>query len=400
MSASKAHIFFIILLLFISPYLYGQKSKSQLENEKRQNQQKIEEAQKILKETEESKKSSVGQLRALNREIEARKLLIQSINSEIKYLNDDIVELNLIIEAMEQDLTQLKKEYAAMIYSASKASGSIDRLTFLFSAKTFNQLLMRLKYMEQYADARKTQVEQSMSVKDEITRQKELIESKKDEQKILLSENVRENNRLNSLKSKQSKVLVALGKKEKEIRKDLEERKLANERLDKLIADLIEKEIKANATASTRYEMTPEAKLLSASFSDNRSKLFWPVEKGFISQKYGRQPHPTIPGVQVDNPGVDIQTSRGETVRAVFDGKVSAVASIKGMPGVVVIIQHGEYRTVYANLKNANVKSGESVKAKDQIGTVYTDKDGLSEVQFQVWKGSQRMNPQTWLYTN
>ena len=400
MNVSKFHSILFILLCLACFQLYGQKSKSQLEREKKQNQQKIEEAQKILKETEASKKNSIGQLNALNREIEARKSLINSINDEIKYLNDEIVELNIIIDAMENDLNNLKAEYAAMIYSASKSSSGIDRLTFLFSSRTFNQLLMRLEYLEQYANARKTQVEQIMLVRDELSKQRGYIENKKGEQRSLLNENLEENQRLVSLKNKQSKLLVALGKKEKELKKSMEERKIANERLDKLIADLIEKEIKAKATASAGFKMTPEAKLLSASFSENRRKLFWPVEKGFISQKYGVQPHPSLKGISINNPGVDIQTSRGESVRAVFDGKVSAVASIKGMPGVVVIIQHGEYRTVYANLKNATVKSGDAVKAKDPIGTVYTDKDGLSEVQFQVWKGSERMNPQSWLYSN
>ena len=400
MIASRSHIALLFLTFLICFSSFGQKSKSQLEKEKKQNQKKIEEAQKILKETEASRKNSIGQLNALNREIEARKSLINSINGEIGYLNDEIVELNIIIDAMESDLENLKKEYAAMIYSASKASSGIDRLTFLFSSKTFNQLLMRLEYLEQYANARKTQVAQIMIVRDELTYQREIIEDKKVEQRSLLNENVQENERLVSLKSKQSKVLVALGRKEKEIKKSMEERKIANERLDKLIADLIEKEIKAKATASSAYALTPEAKLLSESFSGNRKKLFWPVEKGFISQKYGVQPHPSLKGISIDNPGVDIQTSRGEEVRAVFDGKVSAVASIKGMPGVVVIIQHGEYRTVYANLKNASVKSGQAVKAKDPIGVVYTDNDGLSEVQFQVWKGSQRLNPQSWLFSN
>jgi murein hydrolase activator len=393
---------YIILFLFglLPVILFAQKSKSQLQKEKRKNQEKIEEAQNILEETEENKKNSIGQLTALNREIEARQTLISSINAEIKYLNDGIVELNIIIGSMKNDLDELKREYAAMIYSASKASNGVNRLTFLFSSHTFNQLLMRLKYLEQYANARKTQVEQIVIVRETLSLQREEIEDKKKEQKILLRENLEENTRLVDLKSKQSKLLIALGKKEKELKKGLENRKIANERLDKLIADLIEREIKANATASTKYSLTPEAKLLSELFSENRKKLFWPVEKGFISQKYGIQPHPSLKGISINNPGVDIQTNRGELVRAVFDGKVSAVASIKGMQGVVVIIQHGEYRTVYANLKNARVKSGENVKSKDIIGMVYTDKDGLSEIQFQVWKGGQRLNPQSWLYSN
>jgi murein DD-endopeptidase MepM/ murein hydrolase activator NlpD len=125
--------------------------------------------------------------------------------------------------------------------------------------------------------------------------------------------------------------------------------------------------------------------------------LTWPVARGFVSSKFGLQPHPVLKGVKIENPGVDIQTQQNEVVSAVFEGEVSKIASIPGMNGVVIIIQHGEYRTVYANLSKALVKMGDKVNTKDPIGEVFTDSDGVSEVQFQVWKNFSKLDPLAWL---
>jgi septal ring factor EnvC (AmiA/AmiB activator) len=193
-------------------------------------------------------------------------------------------------------------------------------------------------------------------------------------------------------------VIKNLNLKEGELKKELAERKRAVDKLNTLIADLVKKEMAktSKGTAANKIGLTPEAAMLSASFEGNKSKILWPVASGFIAQKFGKQAHPILKGVEVDNLGVGIQTNKDEKVRAVFDGKVKAVASVPGMNNVV-IVQHGEYHTVYARLKEVNVKTGQDIKAKDPIGSVYTDKDGITELQFQVWKNDQKLDPQSWL---
>jgi len=160
----------------------AQKSRSQLEKEKKDNLARIKESEQILSQTEQEKKTSLGQLRALNQQIRARTKLIRSISDEVKYLETDIVDLNIVTIALESDLKKLKEEYAAMVYASYKANWGLSKLTYLFSSTTFNQLTRRMKYLEQYAKARKTQAQEIEIVSEELKRQRDLVISKKVEQ--------------------------------------------------------------------------------------------------------------------------------------------------------------------------------------------------------------------------
>ena len=147
---------------------------------------------------------------------------------------------------------------------------------------------------------------------------------------------------------------------------------------------------------AVRIALTPETAVLSSSFSGNRGRLPWPVSRGFISQRFGRHPHPVLRNVTVENRGVDIQTGAGEAVRSCYDGKVLTIANIAGM-NTIVMIQHGDFFTVYAKLRSVSVREGQRVSAREVIGTVATDIEGTSEVQFQVWHNSSNLNPENWL---
>lgn len=384
-------LFALMLLCFNS---FSQKTKSQLENEKRENLKKIAEAEKILTDTEHERKATLGQLRAINQQINARLGLISSLNQEVGLLDGEIGDLNIIVNALQNDLDKLKEEYAAMIYSSYKANQGYSKLTFLFSASTFNQLFMRLKYLEQYADARKVQVKQIEIVADELTKQKNDVQIKLSEQRLLLNQQVAENKKLINLRSKQSNVIAGLKKREKQLGQELQDRKVAVDKLDRLIAEILKKELERSKSLSTAALANEEE--ISSLFEGSKNNLNWPVSTGFVSSKFGKHPHPVIKGIMEDNTGIDIQTSQNASVRAVFEGKVVRMAIIPGMNNVV-IVQHGDYYTVYARLKDVNVKRGKQVRADEVIGTVYSDKDGVSEVHFEVYKGSQKLDPEAWL---
>lgn len=395
-------IFFSLCLILTLVCFDGlaQKNKSQLEKEKKENLKKIDEAQKILTETELERKATIGQLKAINRQIQVREALIKSITEEISLINVEISDLAIVVKALQTDLENLKEEYAAMIYGAYKTNRGFNKLTFIFSAETFNQLFLRLKYLEQYSEARKIQVEQIEKVRDALTEQKAYLENKKVEQSKLLSTKIKENKNLLSLKQKQSGLVTELSKREKELRDELNERKDAVFKLDKLIAEIVKKEIEESTkgASSTIMALTPEGAKLSSSFEGNKNKLPWPVEAGFVSGKFGKHPHPVLKNIMIENQGIDIQTQRNASVKAVFEGKVSAVAFVPGMNSVV-IVQHGDYYTLYARLKAVHVKKGQLLKAQDDIGEVFTDAEGISEVQFQVWKNNSKLDPEKWLYS-
>ncbi|WMN06279.1 murein hydrolase activator EnvC family protein [Marivirga arenosa] len=393
------HISLISLFLIFGYDSYAQKSREELEKEKKENLQKISEAEKILNQTTSKKRATIGQLNALNYKIQAQQSLTNSISNELNLLNQKLNEIGSIINSMESDLEKMKVEYAKMLYATQKSNQSLSKLAYVFASSSFYEMFMRLKYMEYYGKIRREQAAQIELIKQLLIGQKESVEEVRLEKSTLLQEQIFRNRELNKLKQQQSSLVTELNKREKQIKSEIEDRKKSVKNLEKIIADLIKKEIEKSSkgASSTKFALTPEAKELSDSFAGNRNKLFWPVSSGFISQKFGTHPHPVYKNIQIKNDGVDIQTNENQEIRAVFDGEVRNVAFIPGMNNVVMV-QHGEYFTVYAKLKEVSVRKGDKVTAKQPLGIVYTDNDGTSEIQFQVWKNNQKMNPEQWLF--
>jgi murein hydrolase activator len=395
MNAGRATLLlFLIIFLPLSVAEAQKKTKSQLQREKQQNLEKIKEVEKILGETAAKKSNSLGELTALNQRIVEQEKLIVSIKSEIFLLNTEISENNDIIEALQDDLKKLKKEYAAMLFAAQKANNSTTRLTFLFSAASFDQLVMRLRYMEQYGETRKLQGEQIVKVQEELSGQVRQIEDQREEKSKLLSDQLAENESLADLKKKQNALVKNLEKEEKKLKRDLEDTRKALAVLDKRINDIIREEMEREAALAASSKKNSVE--LSSSFEDNKNKLPWPVASGFISQKFGRQNHPVLKGIILQNDGVNIQTSENEKVKCVFEGEVRKVAFIPSF-GSTVIIKHGEYFSVYTGLKEVFVKSGQKVTTNQEIGTVISNNDGISELRFRIHKNTTALDPQAWL---
>ena len=397
MYGSKIHFILILgMVLFLHP-LHAQKNRTKLEKEKQENLAKIKEAEKILKQTSSKKKNSLGQLQALSQQIKGQEALIMTYKANIRLLNGDIEESQGLANSLEKDLVNLKEEYAEMIYQASKAQNNYGTLSFLFSASSFSQLVMRAKYLQQYTKSRQDQAKEIQLVQIELQEQLKVISQRKTQQQQLLAQQEQQNRGLVVARKQQDQLVRQLSLREKDLQKDVTRRKQAISRLDRMIAEVIRLEMEKSKNSSGNFELTPDGVKLSTNFQGNQKRLSWPVSKGFVSSKFGLQPHPVLKGVKIENPGVDIQTQKNELVRAVFEGEVSKIASIPGMNGIVIIIQHGEYRTVYANLRKSLVKMGEHVNTKDPIGEVFTDSDGVSEVQFQVWKNFSKLDPLAWL---
>ena len=364
---------------------------------------KIQEAEKILKETEIEKKATVGQLNAINQKIKAQSRLIRDIKSEISYVDDDIDVLNSVVISMEHDLVDLRQEYADMVYSTHRSNLNNSRLMFLFSSASFNELYRKMRYLDQYTKAREKQVTQIIKVKDELEEQKESLVVKKTQKSRLLRSQLRQSKNLVQLKDRQSELIGELSKKAKDIKLEIASKKKSVDKLDNLIASLIKKELeKANAIEKEKSSNIASSETilnlnkLAQDFEKSKARMTWPVETGFVSGKFGEHPHPVFKGVKVVNLGVDIQTNKDASVKPVFKGKVTRVGYIPGFNSFVMV-QHGRYYTVYARLKSVNVKQGQIVGTGDSLGFVYTDKEGKSEVQFQVWKENVKLNPEQWL---
>jgi len=398
MIVDSRKILLISVLLLSTIACLGQKTKSQLQKEKQENLKKIEETERILVETGKQKKNSLGELAALSQRVKQQELLIASIQNEISLLNTDINKKSDLISTLEDDIDKLKEEYASMLFATQKASGKLNKLIFLFSSSSYDQLIMRLKYMEQYSIARKDQAVVIARVQKILSDQIKETQVIKDEKSILLNDQLKENHQLESLKQKQNALVKSLEKEEKQLRGELEDTRKAVAKLDKLINDIIKEEIEraAREARAAKASKTVEAAVaLSGSFEGNKAKFTWPAS-GFISQKFGRQNHPVLKRIVLQNDGINIQTKQNEKVIAIFEGEVRAVAFIPSI-GNSVIISHGEYFTVYSGLKEVAVSKGQKVSTNQEIGHVLTNGDGISELRFQIRKNTAPVDPEQWL---
>jgi septal ring factor EnvC (AmiA/AmiB activator) len=428
----------VFLLVSIGSVSFSQtplkQNKKDLENKKKRLNDEINEINSLLNETNASKKTSLNQLVALNKKINIREELINTINAEIHQLNREIKQNQNETEKLKQNLNKLKSDYARMIYFAQRNRDSYSRLVFIFASGDFNQAYMRLKYFQQYSQFRKKQAEEIGKAQSLLLVKIEELKDKRNEKNLLLGNEVDEKTNLSKEKQDQEVVLTELQKKEKELKTELEKKKRDAENLQLAIKKLIEAEIKrkideaAKADAATvaaknvkteknikkpKVKENPEVKIikkengmpelseeaveLSNDFSNNRGKLPWPVTKGYICEEYGEHEHPAIKGFMMFNSGIEICTAMGSQARAIFDGEVTGIT---GSPtgGKLIIIRHGEYLTVYTNLGEVLVKTGDKVKVKQPIGNILHNEDeGKTSVNFQIWKGQKTMDPSGWL---
>ncbi|MBC8109947.1 MAG: peptidoglycan DD-metalloendopeptidase family protein [Verrucomicrobia bacterium] len=384
-------------------------SKMQLENEKKQNLKKIAETHKILQETSGEKKATLGKLNAISAQISTRRELINSINREIKLLDEEIAEIDQLTESIEEDLVSLKKEYAALIYATAKANKGYHKLMYLFASSSFRQLFARMQSLQQYTKARQLQKVQIEKAKQRLEQQRKKRNEKRYEEKILIQSQDSENKSLTVLQIQHSEVVKQLSEREEELKKEIEDNQKNLRKIDQYITELLEKELKKvreteknrpNITKNTPEVENPRKTSVSesgvaSSFAGLKSRMDWPVQSGFVAEKFGVHPHPTIKGISVRHAGVVIQTSREEIVRCVFDGKVFFIGDSYGV--TFVIVEHESYFTVYRNLKNVSVKAKQAIKAHEIIGQVSTDNEGIAKLEFQVGKDGTYLDPENWL---
>ena len=307
----------------------------------------------------------------LRKKISLRHYLIATINKEIKLLDKQIEESSSIVEALENDLNNLKKEYAKMLYYGYRNRNSYDKLVFIFSSNDFNQAQKRLKYLQQYSKFRQEQAEMIINTKLLLHQKVKVLESKRAEKKQLLKGKEKERNELSKEKIDQNKLYNKLQDKEAQLQEELKTKQKEAKKLQKAIEDIIAAELrKARETAKKTkgFALTPEEEKLSATFESNKGKLPWPVLRGVVTAKFGKREHPDIKGFMLNNNGIDIGTNEGAISRAVFDGVVTAVVILPGANKKAIIIRHGKYFSVYSNLKKTFVKKGDKRSEERRVG--------------------------------
>lgn len=394
---------FSFLFLLLSSIIYfghAQKSRSYYEQEKKALLKKISNTNQILNQTTQKKNATQGQLNAINEQVRVQSHYIHSLSSEMGLIQTDLKNSKNKIDGLSNQIRDLKKEYSETAYQTYKAKNSFNTLTYIFTSTSFNQMMMRLNFLKQYRKARVLQVTKIKREKENLQGKRVALSKEEKEKRKALKNLQNEQQNLDLLKQKQSTILKSLADKEGDIKKQLKEYKAEQRRLESLIKKAIETEIakaKKPTTSKKTLEERQQNVALAKGFVANKGRLPWPVSKAFICKKFGMQPHPVLKDIKVNNAGIGLQTEKDAAARSVFQGKVTTVAKIPGM-NYVVMVKHGIYFTVYARLKKVYVTSGQQVNVKDAIGLVTTDDDGKSEMEFQVWKGSEKQNPIYWLH--
>jgi murein hydrolase activator len=390
----KLKIFLILILLLSCGLIYLQTDeKDYLIRKKREIEREIELTNKLLEDVRSKQKFSVQELQLIKNNIRKRNLLIEKIEEEIVTLENTLDSNRKKLKEYSAELNKTREEYASLIYFAFKNRNSSLNLMYLLASENINQLYSRFIYLKQYKEYRLKQIQLIIKLKAIIEIKVKELEQEKVEKQSLLNELKSEKATLVKDQESIKSTVGFLKQQEEDLLKKVEEKKSIAKKLEREIEDLIKKEAKRN-----RYEsLTPADKMLSGDFSRNKGKLPWPTEKGVITDHFGEHEHPVMKNIMVRNNGIDISTIRNAKARAIFSGDVSKVFTIKGA-NTTVIIRHGNFYSVYHNLINVTVHTGDKVFTKEIIGDVYTDvKSGETILHFELWREMEKQNPEVWL---
>ena len=411
---------FLLSLIFIcaTTFTWAQDSQQEkLEQRKAQIQQEIRDNEKMLQSVKKKEKSAVNVFLIQANKIKLKEKLINTTAKQERLLSNDMYINQVQVNKLKKELKVLKEDYAKMILKSYKSRSEQSRAMFILSSESFLQAYKRAQYLKQYTNFRKNQGLEIQSKTAQLVDFNAKLDGQRQVKKKIIAENQKEKQSLEIEKKEQQKLVNSIKKDKNKIIADTRAKQAEAKRIDRQIDRLIREAIaEANRKAaaerakdnpgsavstapvsSSKIALTPEGKILAADFKANRGKLPWPVEKGFISLGYGDQPHPLHPSITVHNSGVEITTEQGATARAVFEGTVSSVIVLSPI-NRAVMIQHGDYFTVYQNLSQVFVEKGDKVSIKQSLGKVRTSGDtGKTVIKFLILQNTSNNNPEGWL---
>ena len=396
-------VIFLIALVTVTTAVGQSKKQRQLENQRKTILKEIQQINSLLAEAKSEETSLLTKIEDVNLKIKVRKNLIRITNQQANLLTREIKTNSEQIKALETDLTARKKDYAAMVVKSYKNKATQGKLMFLLSSDNFQQAYKRLNYMKQYKRYQKNQADSIVSKTEKLVDLNESLLLKKEDKIRLINDNKKVQQTLQKEKNSQKNLVSELKKDESKYKKEIaKKQKESNEidrQIDKLIKDAIARSNKkaGKKKSSKSFALTPEAKALANSFTANKGKLPWPVKTGRVVLKFGKQRHPSVPGIYTQSSGVKIITTKNSDIKAVFNGTISEIQKIKG-GNKAVFIKHGNYLTVYSNLKALYVKKGDKVNTNSPIGKVAVNSDGKSIFRFFLYKDHSKQNPAHWIY--
>ncbi|WP_339686466.1 peptidoglycan DD-metalloendopeptidase family protein [uncultured Nonlabens sp.] len=397
----KKHIYILMLFLLCFAFAKAQSEKAALEERKAEIQNEINQFDRLLKNVRKEEKTMVLLVETIDKKISRTQEIINITNKQANTLTRNI-KANLVqIKKLEVEIKALKAEYAEMIVKAYKSKNDQSRLMFLLSSEDFLQAYKRVQYLQSYANYRKKQADEILLKSTAIADKNEELESEKKEKSRVLDLNQRQRAALKTDKVEQVDLLAVVKANEKKYAADIKEKSRERNKIDSELRALIAADIKASNKGKTgavanKFFLTPEAKLLANNFKSNKGKLPWPVEEGFVSRRYGKQPHPVVRSLTIDSNGLRMQSPEGAKVRSIFEGKVIRIT--KSKYGILAVhIRHGNYTSIYDNLKLVSVETGDTVRTKDIIGEIFTSNSGETELKFVLMQDTETVDPAQWI---
>lgn len=401
----------------------------ELENKRGALQKQIAESETLLQTTKKNVGSQLNGLAALTGQIEERKRYIMTINGDIEAIEHELASLGRQIAALQRDLKDKRQKYASSVQYLYKNRSIEEKLMFIFSAKNLAQTYRRMRYVREYATYQRLQGEEILKKQEQLNRKKSELTQVKQAKESLLKEREAEKAKLEAQEKEQKSLVASLRKQQRSLQNELAKKRREanklNERIDRLIAEEIEKarkraEEEARREAAARkktesasdkttttsaevkpletYNMNKEDRELSGSFAGNRGKLPMPITGPYIiTSHFGQYSVKGLRDVKLDNKGIDIQGKPGAQARAIFNGKVAAVFKLNGLFNILV--RHGAYISVYCNLSSASVKTGDTVSTRQVLGQVFSNPadNGRTVLHFQLRREKEKLNPEPWL---
>ena len=402
MSSRLCFVLFTLLLFAYSLNSYSQSSsQSDLELKRIELTKEINNIQKLISSSKNKKKLVVENIQNLNYKLDLQNEVIKIINNELNIISASIIYNQSVINQLFKSQELLKSQYADMILRSYKTRSKTGKLMFIFSSSNFQQALKRIQYFKQYSDYQNKQLQQIVNNTVELkVLRTQLIKEKTIQESLIIENQTTKNNVSIQLLSK-NKLLQSISSNEIQFVKEIKSKQKISAKIDKEIKNIIARAIaesnRKKKTNSKVFALTPEAKILSNNFTSNKGKLPWPVEKGYVTLKYGKQPHPVVKTATIQSNGIRIITASSQNVRSIFDGVIYRIISSKN-GSKTILVQHGNFFTVYKNLASIYVEKGDRVSTKQDLGKIITNKiSGQTILSFSLFKDNKTENPLLWL---
>ena len=387
----------LLVIVLISSSLSSQ-TKQDLENQKKQIQEDIKKIELKLKTNSKQKKLIVSNAEDINYKIKLQQNLINNINSQLNLILREIDRNENRLSDLKQRELILKDELSKMLLSAYKKKSNLNKLMFVFSSTSFQQAYKRIQYFKQYANFQNKTLSKIKINSNDIKNVIVVLDSQKTNKKLLIDENEEIKRDLSIEYTGLNNLIAEVNKNQKRYSAEIKQKQKLTREIDKKIQRLIEEALAKAKKKDGRFELTEEAKLISKNFNANKGKLPSPVIRGSVVLGFGKQPHPIVKTTTIQSNGVRIRTSSDVEARTIFNGEVYSIIKSKNNTHTI-LIQHGNFFTVYKNLSDIYVKKGDKLKTKDSIGKIATDPlNGQTILSFSIFNNGVPQNPRFWIY--